>query len=604
MVIPNSIKQKLADPMTGLGYDFVHSVDNQVIHTGKIRINDDGEIVFNDVAFPDGIRLTEIVRFREHINESFGSDLASKHLSFKDDENENAISLIDIRNRHLNDESYEYWWSINRKYDFVKDANVHVLSGGESLVSTLDQNFDPQAQEEGTLKSGWSVKEFFNRQYAFAKKKNAKFNYCNFWFDVPGVFVVTPPYLTGKSCIIEAAIPLKFRGKGKKFIALRLFDATACVELARTHWSTEEYENDVYMSYRGELPDTLLNVPTSNDCECVFDLTSQQSFDFDLPSVKKTIPQDQHIILLQFSIIDDAEHVKQEDGTIDKIVNAPDFYFGGGKNASIDFIGFQKFEDEYIFQQNVTYIVDGDDISTASIDIDRVDSDSYTLSFSSNKNIEVWVESQTIDNFIIKWSPSLPTAVIDWQLNAIENQNNKPRYSTNHWKFREEFFNICNIESRLEFVQNNVLCGRIVGIDFLEITPTVIATAVAKENGPSPTTPIVKSAFPELDGTWKIEGVDDRFDYLITLKDIPTETPVPPPVIPLPVTTTIPPSGGLSMSSVIIDPTQNATLNVTGTFNIPSFSTFTIGGSGVSMSSLVTDPNTNSSINVIGQINI
>lgn len=513
MEIPNNIKAKLADAFVGRGFDFVNFSNNEITDTAKIRIDDNGEVIFFDTAYPDGIKLSEIVNFRQHIREEVGTDGKSKLLKFKDVENEEEIGLTEIRNNHLNDESYEYWWSSSRECDFVDTANVHVLSGGAGLISTADSSFDESAHTDVT--KGWSLSEFFATQAAVARAKNKKFSYRNFWFDVPGVYVVTPSYIANKACMIELSLPIRMRVPSK-FLALRLYDATADVELTRTHIVSGVLEKDTKIIYRGELPDTDITIRQNANCDCIFDLNSQESYEQDLPTLRKNVPPDQHIIVLQFSVVDKEYYEDSSDGVIKK-ADSPDFYFGNG-SAKFNFMGFQKFSDEYLFQQNGIYYVDGDENHTVEIKIDRMHTDNYTVAFSSNKNIDVWVESQTEEGFVMKWGTDIQAAIIDWQLNAVENANNTERLSTNHWKFRKGYFNIANVESELDFVVNNTLTGRIVGMEFFTTTPTVYATAVAKPEGNPPTAPIIKSAFPETDGSWKIEKVDDRYDYTITVE--------------------------------------------------------------------------------------
>lgn len=370
----------------------------------------------------------------------------SGNLTFKDDFVVNQLGRESITLRELytrakgvslrngglwfNDETVSRPYSLKEIIDSCKKWKENLTTGSlwwigrtafdHSACANLPRQFDPSGPNKV-----WSIDRYLatENRLSSCTTPNPTALYNNLtdgqgrykWFDVPGVELVIPPVEDAyKVTMILAKLAYSSYNQPEPVI-FRLYDWTTQTELTRTsviNGCGNKVMNPVSLSYFGRIPyEAGASCYQEEDCGC----TTVQCIDGDTTC---DAPDTGTIITSKFQ--QGARLIKVQFQVVNYHVNHWERVFGAEINneylaqSTIDAVVFDVNPNAKFAKMHSTIQFRNTDTAVVSFDTPLLSTD-YSVSLSSNTNINVWYLNKSTTGFTIK--AELPfTGLVDWSI--------------------------------------------------------------------------------------------------------------------------------------------------------------------------------------------
>jgi hypothetical protein len=425
-----------APNFTANSFTFYNKDANKVI-VDAIRTDEQGNVIFKDSNTE--VYLKDIVLKAQVIDEELNDD-GSFTLYFSDKFNR-RYSLGEIYKILFESQpkNLSFWFG-DRASRFLYDPMDDLIVDNYLKVIREVDPLDPQ-----------NIVEYIEFEDTWRNK----------WIDIPCLEVVTPDYVDGKYASISANVCFKIKSDKPLITGFRIYDATTGIELTRVIHSAERSASGytsytVPLGYQGPLPDTAF--PSDNEFSGLTyrDIQNIQIDDgvevgkkvSDNPLQYESIPITKHVIRIQWITCDIAYEI---DNIGNKIGNYGRFFDERGESSLDVTIFSENLKVDQVIQLNgeintgalaqgtTTYVEEFDNVP---LGLDE----NYSISFSTNKNVNVSLIDKTTTGFSLEWYKPVSGLIINWSIyykitdkdiNDLDRINDKKR-TINHFLFTDQ----------------------------------------------------------------------------------------------------------------------------------------------------------------------
>lgn len=333
---------------------------------------------------------------------------------------------------------------------FSERANKNLSDGMDVFIFEEIMNSLPKNDDTTISKTVYDV-----TQNTYWKNK---------WFDIPCIQVVTPSYVDGKYAIINAVVNMKVKAEKSLVTGFRIYDATTGLELSRIIHTSERSPGQfttytIPISYQGPLPDSNISLEneykklTLNDIQNIQYENGVDQGDNVFKNLDKyeVLPISRHVIKLQWITCDigmELTNTGEMIGDFGRYFDSTaetnlDVTIYSNKIVAKDLVQLNGVIDTLTLEKKVTtykHIFEGVFPSEES---------NYSISFSTNKNVNVKLIERTFNGFSIEWDKYVEGLKIDWQIVTTIDENGEEELSRltenrslNHYLFPDKKISI------------------------------------------------------------------------------------------------------------------------------------------------------------------